>query len=161
MKTEHTFEKESILIEWVPYSIMFFFSLLFLIFSIKSEGVFISIGSLAFSILFAFYPIVIFLYLKSFKSIKVFSNTIEIIKKGGPTKFNIPDDLRRVRIDAEDLEIELKKGGQRFLLRSHFLKNKCDFHKLFDQMIIDHPPSEDKVILKASVSEMMDKLKNN
>jgi hypothetical protein len=83
------------------------------------------------------------------------------MQKNGPTMFSIPNDLRRVRIDADDLQIELKKNDQRFVLRSHFLKNKTDFHKLFDQIIKDHPPAEDRVILKASVIEMMEKIKNN
>ena len=159
MRMEKEFEKESILIEWVPYSIMAFFSLMFLIFLITSETLFMAIGSLLFSILFAFFPVMIFLYLKSFSSIRVFNNTIEIMQKNGPTIFSIPKDIHRVRIYSDDLQIELKNNGQSFVLRTHFLKNKSDFHKLFDQIIKDHPPSEDRVILKTSVLEMMEKLK--
>jgi len=158
---ENNFEKESILIEWVPYSIMMFLSLVFLIFAVMSEAVLLTIGSLSCSILFAFYPLINFLYLQSFSSIKVENDTIEIIQKRGSTKFKIPHDLRRVKIGADDLQIELKKNGQRFVLRSIFLKNKFEFHKLFDQIIKDHPPPEDKVILGASVLEMMEGLKNN
>ena len=81
------------------------------------------------------------------------------MQKNGPTIFSIPKDIHRVRIYSDDLQIELKNNGQRFVLRTHFLKNKSDFHKLFDQIIKDHPPSEDRVILKTSVLEMMEKLK--
>ena len=156
MKMENKFEKESILIEWVPYSIMMFLSLVFLIFAIMSETVLMTIGSLSCSILFAFYPLMILSYLQSFRSIKVVNDTIEIIQKSGSTKFKIPHDLRRVKIGVDDLQIELKNSGQRFVLRSLFLKNKFDFHILFDQIIKDHPPSDNKVILNASVLEMME-----
>jgi hypothetical protein len=156
---EHKFEKESILIEWVPYSIMAILSLMFFTFSITSKTVIMIIGSLSFSIVFAFYPVMIFSYLKSFRFINVFNNTIEIVQNGKSKIFTIPDDLGRVRIGAYDLQIELKKNGDRFVLRSHFLKNKSTFNQLFDRMIKDHPPSKEKVILKSSLLEIMDRLK--
>lgn len=158
---EHIFEKESILIEWVPFSILLFLSLIFLIFAITSDTVLMIIGSALFAVIFASFPIFIFLYLKSFRAIKVDGNTIKVFHKGGAVDFSIPHDLRRVRIYADDLQIELKKDGQRFVLRSHFIQNKLVFNKLFDQIIKKHPPSEDKVILKASVIEMMERLNND
>jgi hypothetical protein len=138
---------------------MAFFSLMFLIFFLTSETVIVTIGSFSFSILFASFPIYIFLYLRSFSSIKVNGNTIKIIQKGETVDFTVPYDLGRVKIYADDLQIELKKSGHRFVLRSHFLKNKTTFHELFDRMIKDHPPSKDKVVLHASILEIMDRLK--
>jgi hypothetical protein len=156
---EHTFEKESILIEWVPIALLSSLSLMFVIFAISSNKVFMIVGSILFAILFAIFPLMTFRYIKSFSDVKVTGNTIKINHKNGMFEFIIPHDLGRVKIDANDLQIELKKNGQRFVLRSHFLKNKTTFHELFDQMIKDHPPSKDKVILKASVLEIMDRLK--
>ncbi len=158
---EYTFEKESILIEWVPITILLFLSLMFVIFAISSKTVFMIAGSLLLAILFAIFPIMTFRYLKSFSNINVTGNTIKINHRKGIFDFTIPDDLGRVNIDSNDLQIELKKNGQRFVLRSHFLKNKSNFHKLFDRMIKDYPPSKDKVILKASVLEIMDRIKNS
>lgn len=161
MSAEHTFQKESILIERVPLSILSFFSLMFLVFTMTFDTAFMIISSALLSIIFAIFPLFVLRYLRSFTVIKVIDNTIKVIQKDGAVDYSIPHNLRRVRIDADDLQIELKKNTQRFVLRSHFIKNKSEFHKLFDQIIKEHPPSEDKVILKASVIEIMERLKNN
>ncbi|GEM_PF-5261019 len=160
---EHTFEKESLRIEWVPIAILLVLSLVFavsFIVSIVTSGsVVLTVGSLVMAVVFAAPPILGYGYLQSFRRVKVSGNTITVIRRKDTPAFEIPDHLGRVKIDPEDLQLELKRDGQRFVLRSHFLRNKASFHALFDQMIKDRPPSKDKVILKASVLEIMDNLK--
>ncbi|MBN1472143.1 MAG: hypothetical protein JW925_10215 [Syntrophaceae bacterium] len=158
---KYIFEKESILIEWAPIGILSGFSVMFLIFAFYQGTWFMTVASIIASILCALLPIVAFRYLASFEAIEVSENIISVIHKSGPANFTIPDDLGRVVIGADDLKIELKKDDRRFVLRSRFLKNKTDFHKHFNQIIKDHPPSTDKVILKASVLEIMDNAKKS
>lgn len=158
---EHTFDKESLRIEWVPITILLSLSLIFAVGAIVSDSLFTTISGLVAAIGSAVPPILVYGYLQSFRLVKVSGHRITVIRKKDAPEFEIPDHLGRVKIDADDLQLELKKNGQRFVLRTHFLKNKAAFHKLFDQMIKDRPPSEDRVILKASVLEIMDRLKRD
>ena len=133
---------------------------MFAVFAILSNKVIIIVGSILFAIVFAFFPIIIFRYIKSFEDVKLSGNIIKINHKNDMLEFVIPDDIGRVKIYADDLEIEFKKNEKRFVLRSHYLKNKTAFHEHFSRIIRDNPPSRDKVILNASVLEIMDRLKS-
>jgi hypothetical protein len=154
-----TFEKENIWIEWVPITILIVLSLFFMASAITIRTPVFIVASLIAAGMFALFPIFLLHYLNSFKRIEVSGNTIRVWYKNDASDFRIPDNLGRVKLSADDVEIELLNERQRFVVRSHFLKNKGDFHKLFDQIIRDHPPSKDKVILKASVLEIMDRQK--
>ena len=154
-----TFKKESLLIEWLPITILLAFSLAFAIFAVLSNTVFHIVAGLMMSIFFAVFPIFAFSYLQSFSHVTTSGRTIGIHQKSGRIDFDIPEDLGRVKIDADDLTLELRKNGRRFILRTHFLKNKSDFHRWLDRVIREHPPSPDRVILKASVLEIMDRIK--
>jgi hypothetical protein len=157
---DDTFEKESLWIEWVPIAILWTLSFVCVVAAIVSDTVLMTCGGLLMAIILATPPILGLGYLKSFQRVIVSGNTIMVVQKNDAPEFIIPHHLGRVKIDADDLQLELKKEGRRFVLRSHFLKNKAAFHQLFDQMIKDHPPSEDRVVLKASVLEMMNRLKD-
>lgn len=156
---EEIFEKESILLEWVPFSVLTFLSLVFVVFTITSKTVFMVVGCLAVAVMFASFPVMTFFYLRSFQSIKVTGNTIEVVQGSGSTAFTVPHDMSRLTIDADDLRIELGKNGKRFVLRSHFLKNKTAFHQLFDHMLKEDSVATGDAALEPSVLERMERLK--
>lgn len=152
---EYTFEKESILKEWVPITLILTTSLIFFIFAVTSDTMSMVIGSSFVAVFFPIFTIMYFRYFKSFSSVALNKNVIKVFQKKEMIEFTIPVDLHRLNIAADDLKIYLKKDGYHFVVRTCFLKNKSEFHKLFDQMLKDYRSSEDSLV------DIMEKLKNN
>jgi hypothetical protein len=157
----HVFEKESLFLDWFPVAVLLFLVVVCVWTAVSAEKPSLTITSSLMAVGFLVFPVLTVSYFLSFNSVEVKENTITIVRKQDRLDFTIPDDLGRVKIDADDLGIELKNAKHRFVLRTRHLKDKMDFIVLFSRMIKQYPPRKDRVILNNSVLEIMERLKKH
>lgn len=155
----YTFKKESILIDWIPIATMLVISMVFVVFAVTVDNNSMVIGSTIVSVFMLVGPALYVVYFKSFDYIVLIENTVQIHIKSSVQNFTIPDDIKCLNISADDLKIHLKNPNNHFVIRTHFLKNKSDFHKLFDKILKAYRSSDGKVMLNKSLLSVMNEIK--